>query len=61
VDFATSSGNLPTQRTGCIVVGVYEGRKLSPAAMELDAASGHAVRITLSAIEGRMLVEIGRP
>ena len=26
-----------------------------------DAASGHAVRITLSAIEGRMLVEIGRP
>ena len=43
MDFATSSGNLRAQRTGCVAVGVYEGRKLSPAAMELDAASGHAL------------------
>jgi leucyl aminopeptidase len=43
VDFGITSGNLRTQRTGCIAVGVYEGRKLSPAAMELDAASGQAL------------------
>jgi leucyl aminopeptidase len=47
VDFGISSGNLRTQRTGCIAVGVYEGRKLSPAAMELDAASGHALGAAL--------------
>jgi len=55
VDFATSSGKLRTQRTGCIVVGVYEGRKLSPAAMELDAASGHALGAVLKRdLEGEL-------
>jgi hypothetical protein len=29
------------------VVGVYEGRKLSASALELDAASGHALRDVL--------------
>jgi leucyl aminopeptidase len=47
VDFGITSGNLRTQRTGCIAVGVYQGRKLSPAAMELDAASGHALGAAL--------------
>jgi leucyl aminopeptidase len=47
VNFGISSGGLRTQRTGCIAVGVYEGRKLSPAAMELDSASGHALGAVL--------------
>ena len=43
MDFSVDIGNLDQQRTGCVVVGVYEGRTLSPSAMELDAASRHAV------------------
>ncbi|HEX6794211.1 MAG TPA: leucyl aminopeptidase [Casimicrobiaceae bacterium] len=41
MEFFVTGGRLEEQRTGCIVVGVYEGRKLSPSAMELDAACGH--------------------
>jgi len=44
MEFSVSGGSLEKQRTGCIVVGVYEGRKLSPAAIELDGASRHAIR-----------------
>jgi leucyl aminopeptidase len=43
MQFGINAGSPWKQRTGCIVVGMYEGRKLSPAAMELDAASGHAL------------------
>jgi leucyl aminopeptidase len=43
MNFTVSTGSLERQRTGCIVVGVYEGRKLSAAALELDTASGRAV------------------
>src|SRR4051812_19663477 len=43
LEFSVTSGSLAKLRTSCIVAGVYEGRKLSPAALELDAASGHAV------------------
>ena len=40
MEFVVNGGSLGQQRTGCIVVGVYEDAKLSPPAMELDAASG---------------------
>ena len=43
MEFGLKSGRLGTRRTGCIVVGVHEGRKLSPSALELDAASGRAL------------------
>jgi leucyl aminopeptidase len=43
MEFGIKSGSPWKQRTGCIVVGIYEGCKLSPSAMELDAASGHAL------------------
>jgi leucyl aminopeptidase len=39
VQFGISGGSVARQRTGCVMVGVYEGRKLSPSAMELDARS----------------------
>jgi leucyl aminopeptidase len=48
MDFVVESGSLEKQRTGCIVVGVYEGGRLSPSAMELDTASGHALNAALS-------------
>jgi leucyl aminopeptidase len=43
MEFSVTGGSLEKQRTGCIVAGVYEGRKLSPAATDLDTASGRAV------------------
>src|SRR5438067_10260946 len=48
MEFVLKGGSLEKQRTGCIVVGVYEGGQLSPSAMELDTASGHAVNEALS-------------
>jgi leucyl aminopeptidase len=48
MEFIVNGGSLEKQRTGCMVVGVYEGGKLSPSAMELDAASGHALNEVLS-------------
>jgi leucyl aminopeptidase len=43
MEFGVAAGTLAQQRTGCIVVGVYQGRKLSPSAMALDAAAGRAI------------------
>jgi leucyl aminopeptidase len=43
MEFSVSAVGLARQRAGCIVVGVYEGRKLSPPAKDLDAASRHAL------------------
>jgi leucyl aminopeptidase len=48
MEFVVKSGSLEQQRTGCIVVGVYEGGTLSASAMALDAASGHALNQALS-------------
>ena len=47
MDFLVATGDLQRQRTGCIVAGVYQGRKLSPAALALDLASGHAIQTML--------------
>jgi len=41
--FSVTTGSPGKQRGGCVVVGVYEARKLSPAAIELDNASRHAL------------------
>jgi leucyl aminopeptidase len=43
MEFGISGGNLEQQRTGCVVAGVYEGRKLAASAAQLDAASNHAL------------------
>src|SRR5918911_3879440 len=48
MEFVVNGGSLDKQRTGCIVVGVYEGGKLSPSAMKLDSASGRALSEALS-------------
>ncbi len=41
MEFSIKSGSPEKQRTGCIVVGVYEGRKLSASAESIDGASRH--------------------
>jgi len=48
MEFNVTAGGLGQQHTGCTVVGVYEGRRLSPSAMALDAASDHAIRKAIS-------------
>ncbi len=48
MEFGVTGGSLHQQRTGCVVVGVYEGGKLAPGATELDTASGHALDGALS-------------
>ena len=40
MEFSTKSGSPAKAKTGCVVVGVHEGRKLSPAAAEIDRVSG---------------------
>jgi leucyl aminopeptidase len=57
MEFVVKHGSLEKQRTGCIVVGVYEGGELSPSAMELDTASDHALNEALS--RGDLAGELG--
>jgi leucyl aminopeptidase len=47
MDFGLNGGRLDKQRTGCIVVGVYEGGTLSPSAMDVDTASGQMLKEAL--------------
>src|SRR6476661_8913580 len=47
MEFSVRTGSLEAQRTGCVVAGVFEGRRLSRSATALDAASGHALQRVL--------------
>ena len=40
MEFTVKSGNPEKQRTACLVLGVYESRRLAPAAEQFDAACG---------------------
>ncbi|MFA7387520.1 MAG: M17 family peptidase N-terminal domain-containing protein, partial [Thiohalobacteraceae bacterium] len=55
MEFSVKSGNPEKQRAGCVVIGVFEGRKLSAAGKQLDKASGGALTALLRRgdIEGR--------
>jgi leucyl aminopeptidase len=56
MEFRVGAGSLDKRRTGCIVAGVYEGRKLSPSAIRLDTASRHALDEVLGRgdLEGKL-------
>ena len=43
MEFSIKQSNPEKQRSGCVVVGVYEGGKLSHAAQALDKAAKHAL------------------
>ena len=40
MEFSVKSGNPEKQRTACLVLGIYESRRLTPSAEQLDAACG---------------------
>ncbi len=56
MEFTAKSGNPEKQRTACIVAGVFEPRRLSPAAERLDQASGGFISnlIRRGDMEGRI-------
>ncbi|MDH4286601.1 MAG: leucyl aminopeptidase, partial [Gallionella sp.] len=43
MEFSIKQGNPEKQHSGCVVVGVHEGGKLSAAAQLLDKAAKHAL------------------
>src|SRR3989344_2261516 len=43
MEFSVKSGTPEKQRTGCIVAGVFESRKLSAVAHQIDEVSGGAI------------------
>ena len=47
MEFSTKAGTAAKASAGCVVVGAFEGRKLSPPAKALDAASGNALSAIL--------------
>ncbi len=47
MEFSVKSGGPEKQRSACIVVGVYEGRKLTPSARQIDQISGGALTTLL--------------
>jgi leucyl aminopeptidase len=47
VEFSIKNGNPEKQRTDCVIVGVFEGQKLTEAAKSLDMASNKAISAIL--------------
>jgi leucyl aminopeptidase len=56
MEFTVKTGSPDKPRTGCIVLGVFEGRKLSPAGQAIDTASrGHIAEVLKSGdLEGKI-------
>src|SRR6185295_9226441 len=53
VEFSIKALSPETAKTGCVVVGVYQGQNLTPAARRLDQASKGALKAALRDISGR--------
>lgn len=47
MEFSIKNGNPEKQRSDCLIVGVFEGRKLTDAAKNLDVASNKAISAVL--------------
>ncbi len=47
MEFSIKSGSPEKQRTGCVVVGIFDARKLSPSAQAIDGASRHFINEVL--------------
>jgi len=56
MEFTVRTGSFDKPRSGCIVVGVFEGRKLTPAAKAIDATSrGHIAEVLKTGdLEGKV-------
>jgi leucyl aminopeptidase len=47
MEFTTSTGPIESTRTACLIVGIYDGRKLTPSAQILDEAAGGFIKTLL--------------
>ena len=47
MEYSVKSGTPEKQHSGCLVVGIYSGNRLSEAAQQLDAATGGAIKQVL--------------
>ena len=56
MEFSVKSGTPEKQRSGCLIVGVFETRKLSAAAEQIDEVAGGALSVVLRRgdLEGRI-------
>ena len=56
MEFSIKNGNPEKQRTDCVIVGVFEGQKLTEAAKSLDLASNKAISTVLKSgdMEGKL-------
>ena len=58
MQFSTTTSDVPRIRSGCLVAGVFEGRRATPAYRALDAAS--AGKLDAIASKARFRGEVGR-
>ena len=47
MEFTTSTGSIDSIRTACLIVGIYDGRKLTPSAQILDDATDGTIKTLL--------------
>ncbi len=47
MEFSIKTGNPEKQRSDCLIVGIFEGKKLTPAAQSLDKTSGNALTMAI--------------
>ncbi len=47
MEFTTSTGSIITTRTACLIVGIYDSRKLTPSAQTLDEATEGFIKTLL--------------
>ncbi|MDD3450444.1 MAG: M17 family peptidase N-terminal domain-containing protein, partial [Gammaproteobacteria bacterium] len=62
MEFSVKSGNPEKQRSACVVAGVFEPRRLSPAAQQIDKVSDGFLSNLLRRgdLEGKPGQKIGR-
>ncbi len=47
MEFSTSTSPIQSSPSACLIVGIYDGKKLTPAAKQLDDASEHFIKSVL--------------
>ncbi len=47
MEFSTSTGSITSTRTACLIVGIYDARKLTPSAQALDEAADGFIKTLL--------------
>ncbi len=58
MEFSTSTSPVHASHSACIIVGIYEGKKMCPAAKQLDDASEHSLKRILKS--GDMSGTVGK-